>query len=201
LVQALAKPPNFWAVMIRPSPRSRPLKSGGRNDSISDEVIGALPEIEATAELGWFIGSGFTLANVGLDSDGIVIGRLSVVTDVGDGHGGTVVNGSVGLVTPVTENFRVIPSISFNYGDENYTQSFYGVSADNATADLPAFNASAGLESQQFAVVAIHKFNPKWSLTGIAAATTAKGDAARSPIVQRGRKSQVFTGFTVNYNF
>lgn len=174
----------------------------GRNDSVSDVVIAALPEVEASAEAGWFIGSGFTLSRFGLDTNAIVIGRLSVVTDIGDGHGGSRVNGSVGLVMPFSQTFRMIPSVSFNYADESYTQAFYGVGSDGAVSSgLAEFNPSGGLESTQFALVAIKKLNTRWSLTGTVAYDTLQENAALSPITQRGSETQVFTGLVANYFF
>lgn len=173
----------------------------GRDNSVSDSAVAALPEIEASPELGWFVGSGFKLSNAGLNTDAIVIGRLSVVADAGDGHSGTLVNGSVGLVMPINEKFRVIPSVAFNYGDDNYTQAFYGVESDNATADLGAFNARGGIESTQFALVGIHKINEKWSVTGVSAFNTLQGDAAESTITQRGSETSNFFGLTFNYKF
>jgi len=173
----------------------------GRNDSVSDDVVAALPEIEASAEAGWFIGSGFKLSSVGINSDFIVIGRLSAVSDVGDGHGGTLVNGSVGLVMPISDDLRFIPSVGFNYGDKNYTQAFYGVDAANASADLNSFSAKGGIESTQFALVGIRQLNADWSMTGVFAYNTLQGDAADSPITQRGSDTQIFTGITASYHF
>jgi len=173
----------------------------GRNDSVSDAVVAALPEIEASPEAGWFIGSGFKLSRLGLNSDAIVIGRLSALTDVGEGHGGTLVNGSVGLVMPINEKLRFIPSMSFNYGDDNYTQAFYGVESENATAELGEFKASGGVENTQFALVGIRKIDEAWSVTGTVAFNTLQGDAAESSITKRGSETFLFSGFTVNYTF
>ena len=173
----------------------------GRNDSVSDSAVAALPEIEASAEAGWFVGSGVKLSTLGLTSNAIIIGRLSAVTDTGDGHGGTLVNGSLGLVMPINDDLRFIPSVSFNYADENYAQSFYGVESANATAELSEFTASAGVEGTQFALVGIRKINEKWSVTGVGAFNTLQGDAAESPITQRGSDTSFFTGVTINYAF
>jgi len=173
----------------------------GRNDSVSDLAVAALPEIEASPEAGWFVGSGFKLSSLGLTSDAIVIGRVSAVTDVGDGHGGSLVNGSLGLVMPVNDNLRFVPSVSFNYADDNYTQAFYGVESANASAELNEFNASGGIESTQFALVGIRKINEKWSFTGVGAFNTLQGDAAESPITERGKDTSFFSGFTINYTF
>lgn len=173
----------------------------GRNDSVSDDVVAALPEIEATAEAGWFIGSGIRLESLGLQSNAIIIGDIAVVTDIGDGHGGTHIKSSIGLVMPVAENLRFIPSISVNYADDNYTHAFYGVDAANASTDLSSFQAKGGIESTQFALVAVRTINAKWSMTGIAAYNTLQGDAADSPITGRGSKNNSFAGVVLNYTF
>ncbi len=173
----------------------------GRDDSVTDDAVAALPEIEATPEVGWFVGSGFKLASLGLTSNAIVIGRLSAVTDIGDGHGGTQINGSVGLVMPINERLRFIPSVSFNYGDDSYTDSFYGIQDANASADLSAYTPSAGVESTQFALVAIRTINERWKATGVFAYTTLQGDAAQSPIVARGDEDQFYSGVTLSYQF
>lgn len=175
----------------------------GRNDEASDEIVSALPEIEGTLEAGWFIGSGFKLSSIGLTSDAIVIGNIAAVTDVGDGHGGTAVSGSVGLVMQVSEQLRFIPSFKIEYVDDNYANSFYSVSAESAAQfGLAEFKAGGGLESTQVALVAIRDIDEHWSLTGVAGYTTLQDDAASSPItVERGSDKQVFTGLTVNYRF
>jgi len=174
----------------------------GRNDSATDPVIAALPEIESTVEAGWFVGSGVKLETLGIQSNAIIIGNLRAVTDLGDGHGGSLVSGSLGLVMPITETFRLVPSVSFNYADENYNNAFYGVSADSAAnSELSAFNAKAGLESTQAALVAIRGINQHWSLTGVAAYNFLQGDAAKSPITDRGTDQNLFTGITLNYTF
>jgi len=175
--------------------------NSGRNDSVSDDVIAALPEIKASAEAGWFIGSGFKLSSIGINSDFIVIGRLSAVTDVGDGHGGMLVNGSVGLVMPVSDDLRFIPSVAFNYADENYSQSFYGVDAADSSAELMSYTAGAGVESTQVALVGISKYNERWFFKGVFAFNMLQGDAAESTITARGSDTQLFTGITANYSF
>lgn len=174
----------------------------GRDDSVSDEVIAQLPEIEVSPEAGWFIGSGIQLKRLGLDTDAIVIGRLSVVSDIGDTHGGTQVNGSIGLVLQVNETLRFVPSVSLNYADESYTQAFYGVDGSSAeSSGLSQFAASGGLESTQLGLLVIRKLDDKWSVKGRATYTALQGDAESSPITQRGSDTQIFTGVVASYQF
>jgi len=174
----------------------------GRDDSVSDPLVAALPAVDPSVEIGWFIGSGFPLRLTGIDSDAIVIGDVSVVTDIADGHGGTVYNGSVGLVMQLTEKFRIVPSLSFTYADDNYTKAFYGVGSTSETTDsLPVYRPSGGLESNQAALVAIRTIDEHWAMTGVFAYTFLQGDAAESPIVLRGSDEQLFTGVTLSYKF
>lgn len=174
----------------------------GRNDTVEDDAVAALPEVSPGVELGWFVNSGVKLQSLGIQSDAIVIGRLDAVTDVGDGHGGTQINGSVGLVFQITDNFRLVPSIGFNYVDDNYSEAFYGVSSASAnTTGLDEFSASGGLEYTQAALFAVRTIDQHWSVTGTLAFNALQGDAAASPITKRGTSDQLFTGFVVRYNF
>jgi len=174
----------------------------GRDDTVEDIAVAALPEIAATAELGWFVNSGFKLERLGIQSDAIVIGRLDAVTDVGDGHGGTQIKGSVGLVFQLTDNFRLVPSIGFNYVNDSYSESFYSVSdASAAATGLDEFNASGGLEYTQAALYGVRTIDEHWSVTGTLAFNSLQGDAAESPVTRRGTEEQLFTGFVVHYNF
>jgi len=129
----------------------------------------------------------------------IVIGDLTLVTDLTDAHEGTTLKASAGLVMPVSDTLRFIPSVTLNYADDNYTNTYYGV--ENATSELAAFNAKGGIESTQIALVGIKKIDKHWSVTGVGGYTTLQGDAAKSPITERGSDTQIFTGVTVNYTF
>jgi len=174
----------------------------GRNDSISDDVVALLDEVDPGVELGWFINSGFKVERLGIASDAIVIGRLGAVTDVGDGHGGTLINGSLGLVLQLTDSFRLVPSIGFNYGDDNYTDAFYSVTdAGSQASGLDSFSAEAGLEYTQVALYAVRTIDERWSVTGTVAFNTLQDDAAASPITQRGTDKQLFTAVVLNYAF
>jgi len=174
----------------------------GRNDDISDSVVARLDEVDTSAELGWFVGSGVRLDSLGIQSDAIIIGRLNAVTDVGDGHGGTQIYGSAGLVLQLTDKFRIVPSVGFNYVDDNYSESFYSVSSAGAQASgLNEFSASAGLEFMQVALFALREIDSVWSVSGALAFNALQGDAEESPITQRGTADQVFAGFAVNYKF
>ena len=174
----------------------------GRDDSISDSVVASLDEVSAGAELGWFIGSGFKLAQLGIPSDGIVIGNLEAVTNVGDGHGGTLVTGTIGVVFQINDKLRLVPSIGANFADDNYSDEFYSVTESGAAASgLNEFSATGGLQYTQVALFGVRKIDERWSVSATVAYNTLKGDAAESPITQRGSDKQLFTGAVINYSF
>jgi len=174
----------------------------GRSDTVSDTAVAALEEVSPGAEFGWFVNSGVKLSSLGIPSDVILIGRLDAVTDVGDGHGGTLVSGSLGLVFQLTEKFRLVPSVGFNYGDDNYTDAFYSVSSTGAAASgLEEFSASGGLVYTQVALYGVRTIDERWSVAGTVAYNSLEGDASDSPITQSGTNKQLFTGFVVNYAF
>lgn len=174
----------------------------GRDDSVSNKAVAALEEVSPSAEFGWFVNSGVKLGTLGIPSDAILIGRLDAVTDVNDGHGGTLVSGSVGLVFQLTDKFRVVPSVGFNYADDSYTDAFYTVSAAGAAASgLSEFKASGGLEYTQVALYGVRTIDERWSVTGTFAYNSLEGDAADSPITQSGTDKQLFTGLVINYAF
>lgn len=173
----------------------------GRNDTVSDAAVAALPEIDVSYEAGWFVESGFKLRNVGLNSNAIVIGSLSFVTDMGSDDGGSLIEGAVGLVMPINESLRVIPSVSLFYADDDYTHKLYGIDATNASAELGEYTAGGGLEQAQLAIVGIRQLNSKWSVTGVVAYNALQGDAAQSPITKRGSDTSVYTGVTAAYTF
>ena len=176
--------------------------NAGRDDSVSDVLVSQLPEVSASTEAGWYVGSGFRLNRLGFESNAIAIGELSAVTGLGDGHGGTLIEASLGLVLPINDTLRVVPSVSLTYADDKYSQAFYGIDSDaSATSGLSPFDASGGIESSQLALVIIRTLSDRWSFTGTVAYSVLQGDAADSPVTLRGDDTQLFTGVVANYRF
>lgn len=173
---------------------------GGRSNDMSDNTVAKLPEVKASAEVGWFLGSGIPLSVLGLNSKSFITAKITGVTDIGDGHGGSTLTTSSALVTPASPSVRIITSLSLNFADENYHQAFFGVSEAAATASgLSAFDADAGLESIGLGIIVVKQMNDKWSLTSITSLSELQGDAATSPITKRGSTTQLFLGLAFTY--
>lgn len=174
----------------------------GRDNSMSDAVVASLPEVAGSLEVGWFLGSGIPLSVLGLNSEAILTGKIAAHTDIGDGHGGSTFSASTALVFPVSPELRVITSLAFNFSDENYQQSFFGVSeADALTSGLPAFKATGGLESTGLSLIIVKQLNKRWSATSITSLSTLQADAEKSPLTKRGSALQLFMAIVLTYNF
>jgi MipA family protein len=70
--------------------------------------------------------------------------------------------------------------------DSTYARNFLGVNAEQSAASgLPQFSAGAGLQRAGVFVQAAYRISDGWSAFARLEATRLRGDAARSPIVER----------------
>lgn len=172
----------------------------GRSDAIADTLVAALPEVAGSLEAGWFLGSGIPLSVLGVNSKSILTGKISGTIDIGDGHGGSSFTISTALVIPVNPELRVITSLAFNFSDENYQRSFFGVSdADALVSGLPSFKANGGLESTGLGLIVVKQINQRWSATSITSFSKLQHDAENSPLTKRGSASQLFMAIVFSY--
>jgi len=175
---------------------------GGRDNDLRDALVSALPEINGTAEIGWFASSGLPLKVLGFNSENIATVSLKFLADAGDGHGGTTLSASAGLVMPVSDTFSAIGSASLNFSNQTYQRAFFGVSdAASGLSGLPTHQVEGGLESAGFSLILIRSLSGPWSLTSINSINQLLGDAADSPIVGRGSATQLFFGLALGYEF
>lgn len=175
---------------------------GGRKRKSVDERLRNLEPVPATIEVGWFISSGLPLSVLGLPSNAIATASLRGVTDVQNGHGGSRVQASVGMVKPVNETISVIGSLSANWADGQYMDAFYGIdeSAD-VPADIEPFTADSGIESVGVSVIINKSISDLWSITGISSYSLLQGDAKSSPISSLGSNQSTFFGIVLNRTY
>src|SRR5262249_52534433 len=84
--------------------------------------------------------------------------------------------------------------------DGRYTQTFFGVSADQSAASgLPEFGTHPGLNSARLGLGAGYRIDERWSALGFASLSTLLGDAVNSPITES--RSQYFLRVAVFYRF
>jgi MipA family protein len=175
----------------------------GRDNDVKDNIVSLLPEIDGSVEVGGFVGAGLPLRILGLNSDAVLLARLSAMQGLEGGHEGAVFEGSVGLLAPVSEQLTLISTVSSSYMSDDYADSHFGVSAaGNAASGLAIYEAEAGFKDVGFTLAASYKWDESWSAQIIGNYTRLVGNAADSPIVDdRGSANQTFFGVALGYQF
>ncbi len=173
----------------------------GRDSDVKDEVVRLLPEVGAAAELGAFAATGLPLSVLGMDSPSIVTARIGFIQGQSGGHEGLTIDGSLGLVTPVSDQLTIISALSATWMSNTYADSFFGVTpAGSAASGLAAFDPGSGIKDVGVTLIGSYEVTDAWSVTGIASYTRLLGDAADSPVVsQRGSANQLFGGLGISY--
>jgi MipA family protein len=113
------------------------------------------------------------------------------------GHEG--IRGEVGLdaIFEPMEKLSVYAGPRFGFADDTFTNTYFGVSAAEATSTYPVTNAGGGLLSAGLEVGARYDFNEKWAAESTASWSRLHGDAADSPITAQGSKDQF--GFSLAF--
>ncbi len=173
---------------------------GGREESDSDYLKG-LGDIEdgtilalsaeldlgasvaATADVQKFMGgSKGTVVSLGVQS----------AIPLGAGHGLRASPSQVGMM--------LIGGLSVDWADDDYNQSFFGVSStQSAASGLRQYTAESGLNSVNAEVGFIKPLGGNWGLTGMVQYSQLLGDAADSPIVKS--KNNYSAVLAVGYSF
>lgn len=89
----------------------------------------------------------------------------------------------------------------FIYGNDKYTDHYFGVNADNVSSSgLPAFKAEGGMNEYFLTAGAAVYLSREWVLGAGVRYGRITGDAADSPIVnERGSENQVMAGIGIAY--
>lgn len=124
--------------------------------------------------------------------------------DVTDAHDGTTATlGAKYMARLGWAMLTVGPSVT--WADDNYTQTYFGVTpAQSAAAVLatPAYVAKGGIKEYGLSATMVVPLNEQWAITGLAGVSQLTGDAADSPIVAlRGSETQFTAGLFLGYRF
>ena len=144
----------------------------GRDDDDGDELIG-LEEIGSSIYLGGY--SRIRLGPIGV--------RLEGGQDVIDGTGGAKFDASIGTRLPLAEG-SLTAGYTFNWGSEEYVESFFGVSRLAAErSGFDAYAADGGIYANTATLLGQYPLKKNWELTALASYRQYKGDAEDSPII------------------
>lgn len=169
------------------------LRYGFGRDQDDNAALRGLGDVDPSLELGAFVGYGA----------GPWSSELSLLQDVGGGHDGLVAQLNSGYSFRFTPRLSARLGASLTYADDDYTQSFFGVTPAQALrSGYAAADAGAGLKDVGVSLGLTYGLTESWTLGGFLGYTRLLGDAADSQIVDgQGSAKQIRTGLTLNYGF
>lgn len=186
-------------VMVGLDPGRSDKKNGNAFQPGSKRLLG-MGEISSSVELGL---TGHAVLGVPLYfslAKGLGDGKPRATDLRSNGHGGTRLE--VGLEVPYQVSPELSVSLSPNlvWADSKYTQSYFGVTADQATrSGFGAFKTKGGIKSLGLSLGANYNFSKQWGANLGLSVSQLRGDAAKSPLVEQKRQTSVSAG--VLYTF
>jgi MipA family protein len=164
-----------------------------------DGPVGLLPEIDMAVEAGGYVGYRFGGDALG---QGAVQTELTVVHDISRTYNGLVATGSVAFTALRTPDSFVSLDAQATWGNADYTRTYFGIAPTDAVrSGLPSYRPGAGFRDVGAGLTAGHYFSRHWGLIGRVGATYLVGDAANSPVTDRGSRWQPLGGLTLSYRF
>lgn len=164
----------------------------GRDEDDSDDLRG-MGDIDAAVELG-----GFLTYGIGPWSAGVTLFQ-----DVSDSHDGFTAKFAAGHRHSFTPKLRLRSELYTTWADENYTQTYFGVtSTQSARSGMRAYAAEGGIKDVGLTLDLDYSLTEHWVVGGRLGYKRLLGDAADSPLVKdRGSADQFTTGVTLSYRF
>lgn len=118
-----------------------------------------------------------------------------------DGHDGFRARLSAGVDTMLGDSVLIGAGPFITYGDDQYVESYYGVSAEQAarSTKFGRFDAEGGIESFGVEASAVYLIDRNWSISTFAEYARLAGDAKESPIVEK--EGFISFGTAIAYTF
>jgi|AntAceMinimDraft_12_1070368.scaffolds.fasta_scaffold25288_2 outer membrane scaffolding protein for murein synthesis (MipA/OmpV family) len=191
---------DFRGLNVRSNLLSGPISAGpvlnyrgGRSDDVENAQVAALPEIDAAVEIGAFV-------SLPLNGNYSLSGEI--LGDVSDAHGGFLGTVSANYQRLISERIAIFASASVSLMDDNFAQTYYGVTGAGAAASgLSAYNAGGGLRDIGILMGANYNISARTSLTGAVGYSELLGNAADSPLVAVGDSGQMFVNVGLSFSF
>ncbi|WP_412051220.1 MipA/OmpV family protein [Hoeflea sp. Naph1] len=132
------------------------------------------------------------------------IGNFRVMGAVRRGFGGHEgFRGELGadVIFKANEQLTFHGGPRLNFGDSKFANTYFGVTAAEASGLFPATNAGGGLISAGLEAGLRYQFDDYWAVEAGAGWSRLTGDAAKSPITAQGSKDQYTLSFGVLRRF
>jgi outer membrane scaffolding protein for murein synthesis (MipA/OmpV family) len=170
---------------------------GGRLDhqtngvlSNGDDRLKGLGDVDSAVGLRGFVS--YKMGPIYLDT--------SATKYLGSQNKGLLANLGISAPVSVTKRFILRPHVGGTWADDNYTQTFFGVTSLQASRSMfPEFGAASGVEDINGGLTVIYRLNKHWFWGGDATATQYLDRAAGSPITISDTNATVAT--VIGYHF
>src|SRR6056297_315130 len=106
------------------------------------------------------------------------------------GHEGWVGEVGADAILRPTERLRLSVGARLLFGDDTYTDTYFGVTPAESSAALPAYDPDGGMVSAGVEFGARYKISDLWGLEGAITYDQFTEDAADSPIIEQGEDEQ-----------
>ena len=117
------------------------------------------------------------------------------------GHEGWVGEIGADAIIHPTDRLRLSLGPRLFFGDEEYSNTYFGITPAEASAALPAYDLDGGMVSAGIELGARYQINDLWGLEGAVTWERYTDDAADSPIVKQGTDEQWGVRFGVTRVF
>ncbi len=170
----------------------------GRDDDVDDAAVQRMEEIDGTVELGLF--GEIVWADQQNPRNRFLLGT-TLLQDVGDESEGFRARFSGRYWQQVSRAVDLHLGGGFIYADDDYTDHYFGVNADNVgTSGLPFFATDGGVSEYFITAGALTFLSEQWVVGAGVRYARLTGDAADSPIVDdRGDANQWIAGISLGY--
>ncbi|MCL3881281.1 MipA/OmpV family protein [Marivita sp. GX14005] len=149
-----------------------------RDTSDFDELAG-LDDIDATVELGVSV-------RYGLEN----FAAFGTVRRGFGGHEGWVGEIGADVIARPSDRWRLSVGPRLLFGDDEYSDTYFGVTPSESSAALAAYDPDGGLVSAGVEFGARYQINDVWGVEGAVTWDAFQNDALDSPIVEQGSDEQ-----------
>lgn len=171
--------------------------NNGREDSKEDGIFSTgdnrlrgLGDIDGAIGLKAFGSYDFGWANIG----------LTATQFTGNDNDGLILAAEASRKIPLSKQLMLRPYIGLTWADQNYTQTFFGVTPTQAAnSNFNAYDADAGVKDISIGMDARYSFDQHWFISGRGDLKTFTGDVADSPLTMASTNGVVMT--MVGYRF
>ncbi|MFP7671978.1 MipA/OmpV family protein [Marivita sp. S0852] len=106
------------------------------------------------------------------------------------GHEGWVAEAGADILYRPSDRWLLSAGPRVLFGDDTFTDTYFGVTSDEANATFSAYDPDGGLISAGIELGARYKINDLWGIEGAITYDVFQNDAADSPIVEQGTDEQ-----------